>query len=234
MSKSDKNRTGSRNDAPSETLAPEWVSFRERLMSVLSKMGKDQYLVINANTGNRYIQFACQGDGGMRVEVSSNRFLRGKDRLTRLQTSWLRAKGWNGPTRNRAQRSPEKDPNESPNFFVDLRTSGDIGDIARLALETLVLGLKMPSPSLLTYKAFDADGRDLRFEGLVLDAVVEEKQQTEEERIYEAMGADPEIRDDDVLNDEVFQYMKYRGEKPEDLPDPKDREEYAAWLENKP
>jgi hypothetical protein len=55
----------------------------------------------------------------------------------------------------------------------------------------------------------------------------------EEQRIYEAMGADPELRDenDPTVKREQFELMKAMGDKPEDIwNDPEFAEEYRAWL----
>jgi hypothetical protein len=70
---------------------------------------KDQCLIICAMTGNRFVQFACLGEGGMRAEVTSNHCLNGKDRLNRGQISWLRAHGWNAPTHELDAAESDKD-----------------------------------------------------------------------------------------------------------------------------
>jgi hypothetical protein len=147
-------------------MSPAWDAFSKKLAFVLSKLEKDQYLIISAEGSNRFVQFACQGEQGMRVEVTSNHFLKGKDRLNRRQASWLRANGWNAPTGNPKKATPEKDPNGSPNHFVDLPVSIASDDIARLAVEALVNGLEIQSPASLTYKAFNAKGKAIRIEEL--------------------------------------------------------------------
>jgi hypothetical protein len=45
----------------------------------------------------------------------------------------LQANGWNAPTGNLNEATPEKDPNGSPNYFVDLPTSVAIANIAERA-----------------------------------------------------------------------------------------------------
>jgi hypothetical protein len=149
-----------------------WAPFKKRLTSVLSQLEKDQYLIISAKGLNRFVQFACQGEEGMRVEVTSNHFLKGRDRLNRRQISWLRAHGWNAPTGSQKQATPEKDPNGSPNYFVDLPAPLATEDIAHLAVDALVNGLEIPSPASLAYEAFDKSGKNIRIEELDLTPVI--------------------------------------------------------------
>jgi hypothetical protein len=68
-------------------IAQAWAALSQKLAYILSKLEQDQYLIISEKTRNRYVQFACQGEVGMRVEVTSNHFLKGKDRLNRRQIS---------------------------------------------------------------------------------------------------------------------------------------------------
>lgn len=146
-----------------------WTPFSKNLALVLSKLEQDQYLIISAKGSNRFVQFACQGEEGMRVEVTSNHFLKGKARLSRRQISWLLANGWNAPTGNVKEATPERDPNGSPNFFVDLPAPIAAGDVAHMAIEALAIGLDIPNPASLAYEAFEADGRTLQFENLGLN-----------------------------------------------------------------
>ncbi len=56
-------------------------------------------------------------------------------------------------------------------------------------------------------------------------------------RIYEAMGADPELHDenDPAYKEEMFETMKAMGWKPERITnDPKCAKEYAEWLAKNP
>jgi len=145
-----------------------WAPFSKTLDVVLSKLEKDQYLIISAKGSNRFVQFACQGEEGMRVEVTSNHFLKGKERLSRRQISWLLANGWNAPTGDVKEATPDKDPNGSPNYFVDLPAPVAAGAVARMAIEALAFGLEIPNPASLAYEALEADGSTLRFEELGL------------------------------------------------------------------
>jgi hypothetical protein len=86
-------RANSRRRHSVKPVSRAWASFSKRLASVLAKLEEDQCLIICAMSGNRFVQFACLGEGGMRAEVTSNHCLDGKDRLNRRQISWLRAHG---------------------------------------------------------------------------------------------------------------------------------------------
>jgi hypothetical protein len=165
-------RAGARRRHSAKPVSRAWVAFSKRLALVLSKLEEDQYLIVSVDGCNRFIQFACEGEEGMRVEVVSNNFLKGKDRLNRRQISWLRTNGWKVPNGRGDEATPAKDPSGSPNYFVDLPASVAAGDIARLAVEALVHGLEIPSPASLVYGSFERNGRDLRFEELGLTPAV--------------------------------------------------------------
>ncbi len=159
-----------------KAVARDWPLFTEKLTSVLSKLEEDQYLIVSAKTGNRFVQFACQGAWGMRVEVTSNHFLESEDRLNRRQMSWLRSHGWNAPTGKLNKATPAKDPNGSPNYYIDFPAPVNAGGVAHIAIETLVNGLETSHPSSLVYKAFAVDGKAFSFNELGLKtADIEDK-----------------------------------------------------------
>jgi hypothetical protein len=147
--------------------------FEEKLTSVLSKLEEDQCLIISAKKGNRFVQFACQGAWGMRAEVTCNHFLKGEDRLTRRQMSWLRSHGWNAPTGNVSQATPEKDPDGSPNYYIDFPAPLPVGEIAHIAMEALLSALEVPHPGLLVYEAFDDNRKMHSFEELGLKPAIQ-------------------------------------------------------------
>jgi hypothetical protein len=155
-------------DKASKALAP----FAKKLAIALSKLEQNQYLIISAKGSNRFVQFACQGKEGMRVEVTSNHFLKGNDRLNRRQTSWLRKNGWNAPTGSRKEATPEKDPNGSPNYFIDVPAPVAPCDIADLVVKALVNGLEIEGSASLIYEAFDAGGKAIRLEELDLKPAI--------------------------------------------------------------
>lgn len=106
----------------------------------------------------------------MRIEITSNHFLEDEDRLNRRQMSWLRSHGWNSPTGKLNEATPAKEPHGSPNYHIDFPAPVNAGELARIAIETLVNGLEISHPARLVYKAFDTDGKALSLKELGLKA----------------------------------------------------------------
>lgn len=54
-----------------------------------------------------------------------------------------------------------------------------------------------------------------------------------EEHISKMFEQEPEPLDenDPEVREEMFETLKYIGARPEDLPDPEERKQYAAWFE---
>jgi hypothetical protein len=152
-------------------VSRDWVQFAHNLTQVLPRLEEDQFLVVSAKHGNRYLQFAGQGAWGLRVEAASNRFLKGDDRLTRQQMAWLRARGWNAPTGTPKQSTPERDPDGSPNYFIDFPAAAPLAELVTLVIDTMVCGYAFPYPGELTYESFDSSGRKLEFKELGLKHV---------------------------------------------------------------
>lgn len=146
----------------------DWTPFAHQLAQVLSRLEEDQFLILSAKSGNRYLQFSCQGSWGMRAEVTSNHFLKDGDRLTPREMAWLGAHGWNAPTGTPKQSTPDRDPDGSPNFYIDFPTSVPASDIVSVAIDTLIHGLALPSPGALSYESFDSAGETLEFQELGL------------------------------------------------------------------
>ncbi len=149
-------------------VSKDWLPFAQQLAQVLSRLEEDQFLILSAKQGNRYLQFSCQGSWGMRAEVTSNHFLKNDDRLTRRELAWLRAHGWNVPTGTPKLSTPEKDPDGSPNYFIDYPSSVPVSEIVNVAIETLIHGLALPYPGALSYESFDSAGQVLEFQELGL------------------------------------------------------------------
>lgn len=141
-------------------VSRDWAVFAERLTQALSELEEDQFLILSTKSGQRYLQFAGQGSWGLRAEVSSNHFLEGDDRLSRRQMAWLRKHGWNAPTAKPRHATPERDPDGSPNYFIDFPATQDPTGIAQLAIDTLIHALALPYPGALAYEAFDSNGRE--------------------------------------------------------------------------
>lgn len=149
-------------------LSKDWAPFAQNLSRVLARLEEDQFLILSAKKGNRCLQFSCQGAWGTRIEVVSNHFLKGDDRLTRQEMAWLRAHGWNAPTGTPKQATPDKDPDGSPNYFVDVPSSVCASNLVSMIVDTLIYGLGLPYPGALKYESFDSEGGTLAFQELGL------------------------------------------------------------------
>ncbi len=62
-------------------LSVAWPPFEKALASALAQLEEDQFLVISAKRGNRFVQFAGQGSFGLRAETASNGFLPKSDQF---------------------------------------------------------------------------------------------------------------------------------------------------------
>lgn len=149
-------------------VSKDWAPFAQNLSLVLARLEEDQFLILAAKKGNRYLQLSCQGTWDTRIEVVSNHFLKGDDRLTRQEMAWLRAHGWNAPTGTPKQATPDKDPDGSPNYFIDAPSSVSASDLVSMIIDTLIYGLGLPYPGALNYESFDSEGGALAFQELGL------------------------------------------------------------------
>jgi len=149
-------------------VSRDWAPFARNLSRVLARLEEDQFLILSAKRGNRYLQFSGQGAWGTRIEVGSNQFLKGEDRLTRQEVAWLRTHGWKAPTGTPKQATPDKDPDGSPNYFIDVPSHIGASDCVSMIVDTLIHGLSFHHPGALSYEAFDAAGKVLSFQELGL------------------------------------------------------------------
>lgn len=149
----------------------DWPAFAQRLASVLGALQEDQYLVVSLKGTNRYVQFAAQGHWGMRAECVSNEYLSGPERLDERQLARLRELGWHDPTGSAPESTPERDPDGSPNHFVECSAKAAVAGLADLAVTTLVDVLGVAHPGFLEYKAFDSRDQALVFDELGLRRV---------------------------------------------------------------
>ena len=168
MRKTATERDVSQRQHADRRISRDWEPFARNLDQVLSRLEEDQFLILTAKHGNRYLQFSCQGSWGMRAEVVSNHYLEGDDRLSRKEMSWLRNHGWNAPTGKPTQATPDKDPDGSPNYHIDFPASVPVADIASLAVDTLIHGLALPYPGALSYQSFGNTEGPLAFDELGL------------------------------------------------------------------
>jgi len=162
--------------APAPASAPpkrsaDWPAFAQRLASVLGALQEDQYLVVSLKGTNRYVQFAAQGHWGLRAECVSNEYLSDPERLDERQLARLRELGWHDPTGSAPESTPERDPDGSPNHFIEWPAQTALTGLADLAVTTLVDVLGVAHPGFLEYKAFDSQERTLVFDELGLRRV---------------------------------------------------------------
>jgi hypothetical protein len=157
-------------------ISKDWKVFAINLSGVLSKMVEDQMLVISDKHSKRFIQFAAQGSFGLRAEISGNACLSQSDRLTDMQIAQLFKAGWEFPTGKLGESTPEKDPDGSPNFFIDFPSPVETARIATQAVTALSEILRIPHPGFLQYEAFDTDGNTLVFSRLGIKRMEKEEQ----------------------------------------------------------
>lgn len=149
-------------------LSVAWPPFAQHLADCLRSLDEDQYLILSLKRGNRFVQFAAQGAFGMRAETTSNDYLAESERLDASQLAALGAAGWRGPTGSPAESTPERDPDGSPNFFVEFQDPVPFEQVSELAVHTLAEILDVPHPGFLEYDAFDAEGHAILLPSLGL------------------------------------------------------------------
>lgn len=135
-----------------------WPMFARKLSAALRKLEEDQFLILSLKQSNQYIQFAAQGSFGMRAETTSNSYLPESRQLTEQQITSLTEAGWHPPSGAPADATPDKQPDGSPNFFIDFPVPKTFRAVAKTAVTTLAEILRVPHPGFLEYELFDADG----------------------------------------------------------------------------
>jgi hypothetical protein len=104
------------------------------------------------------VQFAAQGKSGMRIETTSNSYLPKQEQLNEQQIAALIQTGWNAPTGNPDEATPELDPQGSPNYYADLPVPVPFKKLAKMTARTLSEILRVPHPGYLEYTAMKAKG----------------------------------------------------------------------------
>ena len=147
-----------------------WSSFEGGLAEALDLLEEDEYLVIASKRRNHYVQFACQGHHGMRIEAVSNAYITvPADRLTDAQHEHLAALGWDGPQEMAPGRQTAPGAGTQGNFFLDVAVPVQTGQVAELACATLRSAYNVRHPGELAYRAFRSTGRvEIRFPSLRL------------------------------------------------------------------
>jgi hypothetical protein len=144
----------------------EWTRLTDNLALCLASLVEDDYLVISYKRANYYLQFAAQGQFGMRVEAASNAYIvPAQARLSAEGYGAMNQLGWQIPT---VLPGGEPDPDGSPNFFVDLASPVDFKSLSELAIRTFRQVYGMRHPGQLQYKAFSSGGAQIRLPTLRL------------------------------------------------------------------
>ena len=104
-------------------LSKAWPAFVQKLTGVLKRLKEDQFLILSVKHSNRFVQFAAQGAVGMRIETTSDSYLKEPERLGKRDISALIDAGWQPPTGSPDESTPDRDPDGSPNFFAGCKYS---------------------------------------------------------------------------------------------------------------
>ena len=130
----------------------EWKRFKSDLALCLADLSEDEFLILASKRKNYYIQFAAQGNFGMRAEATSNVYVEQSSELLSAEAyGTMRHLGWNVPS---ATHGTSPDPDGSPNFFFDYPSPVNFKFLADLAAETLRRVYGVYHPGLLKYKSF--------------------------------------------------------------------------------
>ena len=158
------------NDPTSGTpnISPAWFELADRLAKVLKNMQEDQFLVLSVKRSGLYVQFAGQGSYGLRMETTSNQYLSKMEQLTNDQIAMLGTLGWKQPSKNADDEIPDKNPDGSPNFFIDHPVPVPFDAVSDLTIRTFAEVLQVPHPGYLEYDAFDSDDNIFTVPGLGL------------------------------------------------------------------
>ena len=127
--------------------------FAEGLEGVLKALcerpGRWILIAEDGRRPNRFWQALCYEDGSLYVEVVSNHYLEGDDRLTDEDERWLTARGWDVPR-------PPRFPNWS---HVEDTTSPGVDEVAREAVEAMRAVFGVVDEGLLFTKLFPSNLR---------------------------------------------------------------------------
>jgi hypothetical protein len=149
-----------RNTSEKEAAADqEWEEFTCDLALCLTGLSENEFLVLSSQPVHYYVQFAAQGQLGMRAEAMSNTFAKPAAMLSTDACAAMVQLGW---------KSPRRRPGGSPNFFVDLSNPVDFGLLAELVVETLRRVYHTFQPGQLQYNAFTRTGTQIRLPALGL------------------------------------------------------------------
>ena len=155
-------------NSPPPAHTPGWDAFEAALTSALSVL-EDEYLIVSAREGHRFVQFHVSPADGVLAETASNAY-RGPDRqLDAGQLAALVSLKWAAPTH--APDAPAPVPKGSPNHFREFPPPYSCAEVARFAVATLTGPLHVESPAELQYKAFDEEGHTVTLPVLPIERV---------------------------------------------------------------
>ncbi|MGA2986847.1 MAG: hypothetical protein ABSG32_23855 [Terriglobia bacterium] len=146
---------------PAPSADQEWPRFSGDLALCLSDLREDEYLVIGCKRVNYYVQFAGQGQFGLRMEAAGNNFIKPeKAKLSEEENVAMVQLGWHLPTDERS------DPDGSPNFFLNLANPVPFERVAELVVRTFRQIYGISHPRRLVYRAFNRADTPIRFSSL--------------------------------------------------------------------
>ena len=146
-----------------------WDEFRDRLTEVLPALSEHEFIIIQRQGTNQFVQFMSHGRDGMRAEAVSNGYLSAATQLSGASIAGLLAMGWRVPTYLPTTTLDSQEPKTgSPNFFLDIATPVPHGQLAALAVRTLRETYGVRQPEHMEYMAMSSSifGESVRFPSL--------------------------------------------------------------------
>lgn len=134
-----------------------WRSFERQLAGVLASLSDGEYLVISAQHGRAFVQFAAEGPDGLRAETIAETFL-DDEHYSAQQLADLAALGWRPPTTSDPS---DVEPGGSVNYFADFDVPVPFDRVGAMTVGTLVDVWHIADPDELQYRAFDDHGREI-------------------------------------------------------------------------
>jgi len=140
----------------------EWDRLADDLAVCLADLSEDEFLILSSKRENYFVQFAAQGQFGMRIEAASNVYVEPPEAvLAADEYSAMAELGWKSPTG--VPGSEPRDPDGSPNFFLDLALPVNFRRVADMAVQTLRQVYRISHPGQLQYRSFESSGIEIRF-----------------------------------------------------------------------
>jgi len=173
---------------PTPTADAEWARLMKDLSLCLADLVEDDYLILSHKQENYYVQFAAQGQFGMRAEAASNTYIDPEEaRLTPDDYVTMAELGWRIPTGTIQEpgrqvldltghlpriftENPDTVPDVdgSPNFFVNAANPVDFAVLSELTVRTFREVYRVGHPGMLQYRAFNRNDVQIRFPTLRL------------------------------------------------------------------